>query len=238
MQVLSIKNQNDRVSKRIESDLEGLDVLIDVVDPLESGDLHNEILEIFSRRHILKPSSLSKKEFIRNFTDSANQALINRGIDPIVSDIYVENVIGELIEYKEKGIYDFFQPQKAQDPSKFLSYLGQKGVITRNEIEETQKLLILVKTDISRLKSRCLLVTLQNTPEEEQSIKVVRTADVARGSAKFWDLKGEHEAEFTCIARDIGLILADLLGALVGGVIGAAIFSIAFIITWWLLENE
>jgi uncharacterized protein (DUF697 family) len=48
----------------------------------------------------------------------------------------------------------------------------------------------------------------------------------------------ETDSEFVGgIARDVGLILADTLGALIGGIIGAAIVSIVFIIIWWLLEN-
>lgn len=61
--------------------------------------------------------------------------------------------------------------------------------------------------------------------------------NVAEGSSIFWNNVVENDDEFVGIAHKIGLILADCLGALVGGPIGAAIFSIAFIITWWLLEN-
>ena len=41
------------------------EIYIDPVKPSQSGKLHNEILEIFSENHTLKPASLSKKEIGR-----------------------------------------------------------------------------------------------------------------------------------------------------------------------------
>jgi hypothetical protein len=78
---------------------------------------------------------------------------------------------------------------------------------------------------------------LQDIPAKELSIRVFTAADVAASSAIFWNRMEGRDAGVTSIARDIGLVLADLLGALVGGAIGAAIFSIAFLVIWWLIDN-
>ncbi len=66
--------------------------VIHPVNPSQSGNLHNEILELFSQIHPLKPASLGKDEFVEDFKECANKALKNRGINTFISYFpHVEN---------------------------------------------------------------------------------------------------------------------------------------------------
>jgi len=238
MQISSVKNNKNKKLENAGLNPKKLDVFVDTVEPSQSGELHNEILEVFSKRHALKKASLKKAVFVRDFRKSANKALKNRGIAPLVTNEYVESVINELGKLKEKGIYDFSQLQKVQDKDKLLSYFEQNGTITQDDIEKTKKLITLIKHDKSSLKRADLHTTMQKKLGEKQSKKIIRAADVAASSAIFWDNVKEKDGEFVGnYPRTIVIILADALGGIIGGPIGAAVVSLAFLLMWWLLDN-
>ena len=94
-------------------------------------------------------------------------------------------MINESINLKKKGIYDFFQPQKVQDTGKILSYFEQKGKITQNDIEETKKLINLVRNNKPSVKRADSYIAMQKKGGEKQSKKVIRATDVAISSAMF-----------------------------------------------------
>lgn len=219
------------------------------------GLLHNEILKHFNKDNILvSGQELAMEDIVIRMVEACNQTFVKYRIEHSVTEEDIAFAVQCLETWKERGIFDIFAPineQNIESVYKLLDHLAyETGNFEPEELENIKKAFKEIEAvGISNCDSRVIRDLTNQYKSDNNSTASYRALDVLENSYDFWsELKlnaEEIEYEQTVSAVyvkdpklmcDIGLVLADAIGALLcwnGGpltVICAVLASIAFFI--------
>jgi hypothetical protein len=218
------------------------------------GLLHNEILSYFNKDDILISGyRLTKEEVIARMVDACNQTFVKYRIEQTVTEEEIAFAVQCLETWRDRGVFDVFALANERNTERvydFLDYLAYEA--DEFEFDEIEDIKMAFKEleaiGIPNCNSTIIRDITSRYKSANRASATYRALDVLEHSFDFWtgitlDEEGiEYELlESTIYVRDaklmsdIGLLLADAIGALLcwnGGpltVICAVLASIAYI---------
>lgn len=148
-----------------------------VEDP---GEVHNEILAEFEKRHPMSGGrEISKQRFAQLFAEAANEVLRRRRIDMAYGTYDILMLLRYFDQYKTAGVYDFYGENQS-NPENLVRYLHDRKRLSEKAASDLNELF----RDFTPTAE--VIPTVSSSEKSRESTLYNNTAAVLAASQNFW----------------------------------------------------